>query len=77
MLTSTVPGELNLDKVDPSLQEFEHLLQTNKTLRLSRVFANVSATSFSFGQAGGQHMVRAPSIAVACKIEAAASPIRR
>merc|ERR550537_1988628 len=34
MLSSTVPGNRNLDDVDAKLEEFSNLLYTNKTLRL-------------------------------------------
>jgi len=60
MLSSTVPGNRNLDDVDVGLQKFDHLLQTNRTLKLQKYFEAVSVTSFGFGQAGGQVIVVHP-----------------
>merc|ERR1712130_873708 len=60
MLSSTVPGNRNLDDVDVGLQKFDNLLQTNRTLKLQKYFEAVSVTSFGFGQAGGQVIIVHP-----------------
>eukprot|EP00928_Gymnodinium_smaydae_P066432 TRINITY_DN4943_c0_g1_i9.p1 TRINITY_DN4943_c0_g1~~TRINITY_DN4943_c0_g1_i9.p1 ORF type:complete len:3436 (-),score=625.04 TRINITY_DN4943_c0_g1_i9:83-9400(-) len=60
MMTSIVPGNRNLDDTDPTLEQFEHLMYTNRTLRLRKYFEAVSVTSFGFGQAGGQVLLVHP-----------------
>merc|ERR1712233_208983 len=50
MLSSTVPGNRNLDDVDVGLQKFDNLLQTNRTLKLQKYFEAVSVTSLGSGK---------------------------
>eukprot|EP00928_Gymnodinium_smaydae_P035017 TRINITY_DN24706_c0_g1_i2.p1 TRINITY_DN24706_c0_g1~~TRINITY_DN24706_c0_g1_i2.p1 ORF type:complete len:417 (-),score=83.31 TRINITY_DN24706_c0_g1_i2:330-1436(-) len=60
MMMSVVPGNRNLDDTDSSLEQFEHLMYTNRTLRLRKHFEAISVTSFGFGQAGGQVLLVHP-----------------
>jgi len=59
MLSGKVPGNRNLDNVDPDLAKFEHLLYTSKTLEVGKIKA-ATVTSFGFGQAGGQLLLVNP-----------------
>jgi fatty acid synthase subunit beta len=59
MLSGRVPGNRNLDNVDPTLRQYKHLLQTSQTLEVGPLKAAV-VTSFGFGQAGGQLLLVHP-----------------
>jgi fatty acid synthase subunit beta len=59
MLSGRVPGNRNLDNVDPALRQYKHLLQTSQTLEVGPLRAAV-VTSFGFGQAGGQLLLVHP-----------------
>jgi len=59
MLSGKVPGNRNLDNVDPNLAGFKHLLYTSNTLEVGRIKA-ATVTSFGFGQAGGQLLLVHP-----------------
>jgi phosphopantetheine--protein transferase-like protein len=53
MLSGRVPGNRNLDNVEPELQANKNLLYTRSTLDVGPLKA-VIVTSFGFGQAGGE-----------------------
>jgi len=59
MVSGRVPGNRNLDNVDPALRQYKHLLYTNQTLDVGALKAAV-VTSFGFGQAGGQLLLVHP-----------------
>lgn len=59
ILTGRVPGNRNLDNVDPVLRENKHLLYTSATLNVGPLKAAI-ITSFGFGQAGGQMLLVHP-----------------
>jgi 3-oxoacyl-(acyl-carrier-protein) synthase len=56
---STIPGNRNLDCVDPALRQFGSLFYTNETIRNQYVSAAL-VNSFGFGQAGGQMLLIHP-----------------
>merc|ERR1711937_1125799 len=59
MVNGRIPGNRNLDNVDPNLRKYKHLLYTNQTLDVGPLKAAV-VTSFGFGQAGGQLLLVHP-----------------
>jgi fatty acid synthase subunit beta len=59
MVNGRIPGNRNLDNVDPTLRQYKHLLYTNQTLEVGPLKAAV-VTSFGFGQAGGQLLLVHP-----------------
>jgi len=59
MVNGRIPGNRNLDNVDPNLRKYKHLLYTNQTLDVDPLKAAV-VTSFGFGQAGGQLLLVHP-----------------
>jgi len=59
MVTGRIPGNRNLDNVDPMLRKYKHLLYTSQTLEVGPLKAAV-VTSFGFGQAGGQLLLVHP-----------------
>lgn len=59
MAEGTIPGNRNLDCVDPELRKFKHLFFTNETITGQYISAAV-INSFGFGQAGGQCLLVHP-----------------
>lgn len=59
MQDNVIPGNRNLDSVDPDLRKFKSLFFTNKTMRNKHISAAL-INSFGFGQAGGQCLVIHP-----------------
>jgi len=59
MVNGRIPGNRNLDNVDPALRKYKHLLYTSQTLEVGPLKAAV-VTSFGFGQAGGQLLLVHP-----------------
>merc|ERR1712050_651814 len=59
MLSGRVPGNRNLDNVDPELQSNKNLLYMSSTLNVGPLKA-VVITSFGFGQAGGELLLVHP-----------------
>jgi fatty acid synthase subunit beta len=59
MVSGRIPGNRNLDNVDPTLRQYKHLLYTNQTLEVGPLKAAV-VTSFGFGQAGGELLLVHP-----------------
>jgi fatty acid synthase subunit beta len=59
MLSGRVPGNRNLDNVDPELKVNQNLLYTSSTLNVGPMNA-VVVTSFGFGQAGGELLLVHP-----------------
>mmetsp|Transcript_17053 Transcript_17053/g.37202 ORF Transcript_17053/g.37202 Transcript_17053/m.37202 type:complete len:3767 (-) Transcript_17053:37-11337(-) len=59
MLTRSVPGNANLDNVDPILEENNFLLYPNRTLHVPEIKAAV-LKSFGFGQAGAEALIVNP-----------------
>jgi fatty acid synthase subunit beta len=59
MEESVIPGNRNLDCVDPELRKFNHLFFTNTTIHRQYIKAAL-INSFGFGQAGGQCLLIHP-----------------
>jgi len=59
MLSGRIPGNRNLDNVDPELQANTSLVYTSSTLNVGSLKA-VVVTSFGFGQAGGELLIVHP-----------------
>jgi phosphopantetheine--protein transferase-like protein len=59
MLSGRIPGNRNLDNVDPELKVNQNLLYTSSTLNVGPLNA-VVVTSFGFGQAGGELLLVHP-----------------
>jgi len=59
MEESVIPGNRNLDCVDPELRKFSHLFFTNTTIHRQHIKAAL-INSFGFGQAGGQCLLIHP-----------------
>ena len=57
--TGVIPGNLNLDNVDPILRQFEHLVFPTRSIQ-TRGVKEFLLTSFGFGQKGGQIVGVAP-----------------
>ena len=53
MNTGVVPGNRNADNIGPELQQYDHLLYPNKSIRTPKVKAAM-LKSFGFGQAGAE-----------------------
>ncbi|PCH04717.1 Thiolase-like, subgroup [Penicillium occitanis (nom. inval.)] len=53
MSTGLVPGNRNLDNLDPEFEKFDHITFLNENIQTSGIKA-FSLTSFGFGQKGGQ-----------------------
>eukprot|EP00811_Abedinium_folium_P034406 NODE_728_length_2801_cov_6.858639.p1 GENE.NODE_728_length_2801_cov_6.858639~~NODE_728_length_2801_cov_6.858639.p1 ORF type:complete len:659 (+),score=174.12 NODE_728_length_2801_cov_6.858639:607-2583(+) len=64
ILSGRVPGNRNLDNVDPELRANGHLLYTSTTLDVGQLKAAV-ITSFGFGQAGGEMLLVHPDFFLA------------
>jgi len=69
MAESTIPGNRNLDCVDPELRKFKNLFFTNETITGQYISAAV-VNSFGFGQAGGQCLLVHPDYFLASVDEA-------
>lgn len=59
MCENVIPGNRNLDCVDPDLRKFETLFFTDSTVRKQYISAAL-VNSFGFGQAGGQCLLIHP-----------------
>merc|ERR1740117_1332482 len=73
LLSGRVPGNRNLDNVDPELRENKHLLYTSSTLDVGALKAAV-ITSFGFGQAGGEMLLLHPDLFLATLTAAELDP---
>mmetsp|Transcript_20510 Transcript_20510/g.35169 ORF Transcript_20510/g.35169 Transcript_20510/m.35169 type:complete len:642 (-) Transcript_20510:116-2041(-) len=59
MLSGRIPGNRNLDNVDPELQSRKNMVYTSSTLNVGPLKAAL-VTSFGFGQAGGELLLIHP-----------------
>jgi fatty acid synthase subunit beta len=64
MLSGRIPGNRNLDNVDPELEKNKSLVYTSSTLNVGPLNA-VVVTSFGFGQAGGELLLIHPDFFLA------------